>query len=96
MDETRLTKEYEFNLLTQQIDPHLKTLHSPLSHPVIVTKLSSKKDDDDKFLVPSSLRNLIDSSSIKTKDAKQQFRCRVSVNAILPDPLEETKANDLT
>ena len=62
----------------------------------MVTKVSSKKDDDDKFLHVSNLRSLIDMSSAKTSDAKQLFRCRVSVNAILPDPLEETKTNDFT
>jgi len=90
-DEEKLVSEFETDLLQKQIEG-VKSLSIPLAHPVVVTTVTSKKDQDGWFLPMTDLRQLIDGEHAKTKPQlgletanKNLFRCRFNVNATLPD-----------
>ena len=55
----------------------------------MISELESKKDDENQDLPLSSLRQLIDGDHGKQKTPesakKNLFRCRLNVNAVLPE-----------
>ena len=65
-------------------------MNAPIAHPVMVTKVVTQKEDEDKFMQVTSLKQLVDGKTDKAS------RCRFSVNAMCPNPLEENKTNDFT
>lgn len=87
-DELDMVRVFEKELIYKSVDG-VKNYLAPLSHPIMISELESKKDDETQDLPLSSLRQLIDGDhgKQKTPDSAQKglFRCRLNVNAVLPE-----------
>jgi len=87
-DELDMVKVFEKELIYKSVDG-VKNYLAPLAHPIIISELECKKDDENEFLPLSSLRQLIDGDQGKQKTPestqKNLFRCRLNVNAVLPE-----------
>lgn len=58
-DELDMVRVFEKELIYKSVDG-VKNYLAPLPHPIIISELESKKDDENQFLALSSLRQLID------------------------------------
>ena len=97
-DELDMVRVFEKDLIYKSVEG-AKNYLAPLPHPIIISELETKKDDENQFLALSSLRQLIDgdqNGKQKTPESAQKnlFRCRLNVNAVLPEMGEQLSPLD--
>ena len=81
-DDINETNRFEKEMLTSRLNSDQNTWKTPLPHPLIITQ--SKAASEDPLCLLAFL----------SKSSSDGLRCRFGVNAIVPDPTEDTKNTD--